>query len=38
MNFLDKMERKWGRYAIHNLAAIIIALYAAGYVISLITP
>ncbi|MDD2958393.1 MAG: hypothetical protein PHE06_11380 [Lachnospiraceae bacterium] len=35
MKFLSKMERKYGRYAIRNLPAIIIALYAAGYILSL---
>ena len=30
MKFLNKMERKFGRYAIPNLPAIIIALYVAG--------
>lgn len=38
MNFLNKMERKFGRYAIHNLSAYIIALYAAGYVLSMFSP
>ncbi|MDO4321727.1 MAG: hypothetical protein Q4C61_04295 [Lachnospiraceae bacterium] len=38
MNFLDKMERKYGKYAIRNLPAIIIALYAAGYLISALMP
>lgn len=38
MRFLDKMERKYGRYAIQNLSAIIIALYVAGYIISLMRP
>lgn len=38
MNFMDKMERKFGRYAIHNLPAIIIALYAAGYLVYLMMP
>ena len=38
MNFLNKMERKYGRYAIHNLPAIIIALYAAGYILSMFSP
>jgi len=35
MNFLNKMERKFGKYAIPNLPAILIALYVAGYVIEL---
>lgn len=38
MNFLNKMERKYGRYAIHNLPAIMIALYAAGYLIYFMVP
>ena len=38
MNFLDKMERKYGKYAIKNLPAIIVALYAAGYIISTLMP
>lgn len=38
MNFLDKMERKYGKYAIRNLPAIIIALYAAGYLIYFLMP
>jgi hypothetical protein len=32
------MERKYGKYAIHNLPAIIIALYAAGYIIYFLMP
>ncbi len=35
MNFLNKMERKYGRYAIRNLTAVMIALYAAGYILTL---
>ncbi|MDD7739350.1 MAG: hypothetical protein SOT28_07335 [Fusicatenibacter sp.] len=35
MNFLDKMERKYGRYAIHHLTAYIIVTYIAGYLIEL---
>lgn len=38
MNFLDKMERKYGRYAIRNLPKIIIILYAAGYLIEMLMP
>lgn len=38
MNFLDKMERKYGRYAIRNLPAIMIIVYAAGYLISALAP
>ena len=35
MNFLDKMERKFGRYAISNLSIYIIITYAAGYLLQL---
>ncbi|MCD7735937.1 MAG: hypothetical protein LUI07_03065, partial [Lachnospiraceae bacterium] len=38
MDFLNKMERKYGRYAIRNLPAIMIALYVAGYLIELFMP
>lgn len=38
MKFLNKMERRFGKYAIRNLPAVIIALYAAGYLISLLMP
>ena len=37
MDFLNKMERKFGRYAIHNLSAVIIGLYAAGYLLSVMS-
>lgn len=35
---LYKLERKFGRYAIHNLMKYIIGLYALGYVVFLINP
>lgn len=38
MNFLNKMERKFGKYAIRNLSAYIIAMYVAGYLMSFLTP
>ena len=38
MNFLNKMERKFGRYAIHNLSAYIIALNVAGYLLYFFAP
>lgn len=38
MNFLNKMERKFGRYAIRNLSAYIIALYVAGYLLYFFAP
>lgn len=33
MNFLNKMERKFGRYAIHNLMKYMIGCYAIGYIL-----
>lgn len=38
MKWINKMERKFGRYAVHNLSAYIIALYAAGYLMSMFSP
>ena len=38
MSFLDKMERKFGKYAVHNLPVIMIGLYVAGYILSVISP
>ena len=38
MEFLNKMEKKFGRFAIHNLSTYIIALYVAGYLMSVIAP
>ena len=38
MNWLDKLERKFGRYAIHNLMYYIIILYAVGFVIEYVNP
>ena len=32
-NFIDKMERKFGRFAIANLTKYIIGLYIIGYVL-----
>ena len=31
MNFLNKMERKFGRYALTNLSMYIVLTYAAGF-------
>ena len=33
MNFLNKMERKCGRFTIRNLTKYIILLYVIGYVL-----
>lgn len=38
MNFMDKMERKYGKYAVRNLPAIIVILYAVGYLIQSFAP
>ena len=38
MNWIDKLEKKFGRYAIHNLMYYIIILYALGYVIYTFAP
>ena len=38
MNLFQKLERKFGRYAIHNLSAVIIGLYAAGYILNVVSP
>ncbi len=38
MNFINKLERKFGKYAIHNLMYYIIILYVVGYIINLVNP
>lgn len=38
MNWLNKLERKFGRYAIPNLMFYIIVLYGTGFVLTLINP
>ncbi len=38
MKFLNKMEKKFGRYAIHNLMNFVIGLYVVGFIITLINP
>ncbi|MCD8248881.1 MAG: hypothetical protein LUC60_03335 [Lachnospiraceae bacterium] len=38
MKWLDRMERRFGKYAIHNLMNYIIMLYAAGFVIDIFAP
>lgn len=38
MNFINKLERKFGRYAIHNLMFYMIIIYALGYVLYRINP
>lgn len=38
MNFMNKMERKFGRYALTNLSLYMVMTYAAGYILELVTP
>lgn len=38
MNWLNKLERKFGRYAIPNLMYYIIIFYGVGFVLNLINP
>lgn len=38
MKLINKLERRFGRYAIRNLPAIMIGLYAAGYLLSAFAP
>ncbi|MCI7262142.1 MAG: hypothetical protein ACI4OO_08220 [Otoolea sp.] len=38
MNFLRKLERKFGRYAIHDLMRYIIMLYLAGFLLNMVNP
>lgn len=38
MNFINKLERKFGKHAIHNLMFYITIMYAAGAIIQLINP
>lgn len=37
-HWLNKLERKFGKYAIPNLMVYIIMLYAAGFVLNIINP
>lgn len=38
MNWLSKLERKYGKYAIGNITLYLIICYAFGYVIELVNP
>ncbi len=38
MDWISKLERKFGRYAIPNLMTYIIVLYGAGFVLNMINP
>ena len=38
MSFFNKMERKFGKYAIHNLMNYIVAMYVAGMIVQMMAP
>lgn len=38
MNWIQKLERKFGRYAINNLMYYIIILYIGGYLVDMLNP
>ena len=38
MSWLDKLERRFGKYAIPNLMYYIIILYGAGFVLFMVNP
>ena len=38
MNWLDKLERKFGRYAVKNLTVYLLACYAVGFIVDLVMP
>jgi hypothetical protein len=38
MNFMDKLERKWGRYAIPELHKYLVFAYFLGYLANMISP
>ena len=38
MKFIDKLENKFGKYAIRNLMSYVIMLYAFGFVIQIFQP
>lgn len=38
MNWLDKLEKKFGRYAIPNLMYYIIILYGIGFILNILNP
>ena len=38
MNWMDKLERRFGRFAVPNLMLSLIILDAAGYMINTVNP
>ncbi|NLL80287.1 MAG: rhomboid family intramembrane serine protease [Clostridiales bacterium] len=37
-NWINKLERKWGKYALQNLSLYLLICYAFGYLISMVNP
>ena len=38
MNWMDKLERKWGRHAVANLSRYFVLAQVIGYVVQLMAP
>ena len=38
MEFFRKLERKYSRYAIHNLMNYIVAMYVVGVILQYVNP
>lgn len=38
MNWMDKLERKWGRHAVANLSRYFVLAQVIGYVVQLTAP
>lgn len=38
MNWMNKMERKFGKYAVQNLTVILLVCYGTGFVINMVYP
>ena len=38
MNWMDKLERKWGRHAVANLSRYFVLALVIGYVVQLTAP
>ena len=38
MEFFRKLERRYGRYAIHNLMNYIVAMYVVGMILQYVNP
>ena len=38
MSFFDKLEQKWGRYAIRNLSLYLVVLYVGGFILYQTNP